>query len=52
MKKKNEGYLPSKNEETQTLARALIISSHAHNESSYISLYHERIQNCKSRKRT
>jgi hypothetical protein len=37
----------TKKEGSQTLARALILSSNAHNESSYLSLHHGRIQECK-----
>ena len=36
-KKKNEGFLSCEKEESQTLARALILSSNAHNESSFVS---------------
>ena len=32
--------------ESQTLTRSLILSSNAHNESSYLSLHHGRIQEC------
>ena len=46
-KKKNEAFLPSEKEESQTLTRALILSSNAHNEASYLSLHHGRIQECK-----
>jgi hypothetical protein len=42
--------LPSEKEESLTLARALILSSNAHNESSYLSFHHGRIQECKKRK--
>ena len=35
--KKNEEFLPSEKEENQTLVRALILSSNAHNESSYLT---------------
>ena len=45
--KKNETFLPSEKEESQTLVRALIFSPNAHNESSYLSLHHVRIQECK-----
>jgi hypothetical protein len=36
-KQKNEGILPSEMEESQTLLRALIFFSNAHNESSYLT---------------
>lgn len=37
---KNERYLPSEKEESQTLAKALIFASNAHNESDYLTLPH------------
>ena len=40
-------FLPSEKDESQTLARALILSLNAHNESSYLSPHHGRIQECK-----
>ena len=39
--------LPSEKEESQTLVRALILSSNVHNKSSYLSFHHERIQEYK-----
>jgi hypothetical protein len=39
-------FLPSEKEEIQTLARVVILSSNAHNESSYLLLHHGRIQKC------
>ena len=42
--RKNEGLLPSEKEENQTFVRDLILSSNAHNESSYLSLHHGGIQ--------
>ena len=49
-KKKNEGFLSNEKEERHTLVRALILSSNPHNESSYLSLHHGRIQECKGKK--
>jgi hypothetical protein len=39
--------LSSEREESQTLVRALILSSNAHKKSSYLSLHHMRIQEYK-----
>ena len=44
---KNEAFLLSEKEESQTLIRALILSSNTHNESRYLSLHHGRIRESK-----
>lgn len=36
-----EGFLPSQKEESEILAKALIIASNAYNESNYLTLPHE-----------
>ena len=40
LRKKNEALLPNEKEKSQTLARALFLSSNAYNESNYLSLHH------------
>jgi hypothetical protein len=44
---KNEAFLPSEKEKSRTLIIALNLSSNTHNKSSYLSLHHGRIQECK-----
>jgi hypothetical protein len=50
-KKNNEGFLQSEKEESRILSKILILSSDAHNKSSYLSLHHERIQEYKQWKK-
>lgn len=49
-KKNNEEFLPSEKEKSETLTRALILSSNAYNKSNFLSHHHWRIQLCKKRK--
>jgi hypothetical protein len=46
-KQKIKGLLPSDKEENQTLARSLILSSNAHDKSSYLPFHHGKVQECK-----
>ena len=46
-KNKNKAFLPNEKEESQTLAKTLILFSNVHNKLSYLSLHCKRIQECK-----